>query len=214
MPEVPFIFRHKTKRLLNLKGTVAIVGNSDQLVAGNYGAEIDSHDIVFRFNLAPVAPQYYQSIGKKSDYYLLSQNITTHRFPHEGDTQDLFMKICRQSKVICYPDHEKNVLRYNKRPYFLGIEIFDINSVLQHYTGMPDIFSGNHHPRNGIKLIACLLAAGIVPDLYGFDMEARGDNSHYFDDEVQLEREDGGHLPSLEFKVLNILQEKGLVRII
>jgi hypothetical protein len=45
----------------------AVVGNSNNLIGSGYGSFIDSHDIVFRMNVAPVEKQYAQDIGYKTN---------------------------------------------------------------------------------------------------------------------------------------------------
>ena len=74
-------------------------------------------------------------------------------------------------------------------------------------------FSARNQPRNGIKLLAYLLDAGFKPDLYGFDLSDRGNNAHYYDNEIQTEGQQQGHKPSIEFKLLNELKEKGLINV-
>ena len=49
--------------------------------------------------------------------------------------------------------------------------------------------------------------------MYGFDIAQREINSHYFDDEVQIENIDLGHKPSYEYGILNALVEKNIIEI-
>lgn len=199
---------------LKIEESVAIIGNSDLLTEDKTGAEIDNHDVVIRFNLAAMSRDLADCVGNKTSIVLFSQNITTHWFPHAEELQQQFKKYCRQCKVICYPGHEKNILPYNSRPYFLLIDVPTVNAVFQRLLpGNQHLFSSRHHPRNGIKLLACLTDEGVVPDLYGFDLFDRGNNKHYFDDEIQAETPERGHKPSVEFALLRALADKGLVNI-
>ncbi len=216
MHSVEHIQHCRTKKPLQLEGSVAMVGNSDALLDKEYGAEIDAHDSVFRFNLAELAPQFEASIGKKADYYFLSQNITTLRFPHPEPLQSRFRDICRSSKIICYPNHTKNVMKYCKRPYVIASDVAMINQGIKHLFGRPPVeFPPNNHPRNGIKLLVALLMAGIKPTLYGFDLGPRQDAKHYFDDEVQVDVGAGnpGHRPSLEFALLSASVARGMISV-
>lgn len=64
----------------NLKGFApfpkcAVVSNSGVMLAHQYGKEIDSHDAVFRFNNAPIGPEYQDYVGKSE---------TVRVFDHSG----------------------------------------------------------------------------------------------------------------------------------
>lgn len=211
---IPLIRRYRSNAPLKIEGSVAIIGNSDLLTEDKMGCEIDGHDTVFRFNLAAMSPDLAGYIGSKISFVLFSQNITTHWFPHPEELQQRFRKYCRECKVICYSGHEKNILPYNQRPYFLLNDIPTINAVFARLLpGNRYLFSSWNHPRNGIKLLSCIIDAGVKPDLYGFDLYDRGDNRHYFDDEIQAETPERGHKPSIEFALLRDIAEKGLVNI-
>ena len=94
----------------------------------------------------------------------------------------------------------------------MTLDVPTINKIFTSLLGHSEfLFPLNNHPRNGIKLLACLLPHGIRPTLYGFDTADRGDNCHYFDKEYQVETPERGHKPSIEFKLLNALHAKGLV---
>ena len=211
MKEIKTIYRSKSGSGLKLKGSVALVGNSDLLGNQSLGDEIDSHDHVFRFNLASTEKQYQQAVGIKSDYYFFSKGISTVKFPHSEQLMLRFKRICRTSNIICYPGHEKNIIPYNKRPFCFGLDIPQINQIFNQLIDNPYQFSQNRQPRNGLKLLACLLEVGIKPDLYGFDISNRDDNNHYFDDELQYEGDKVGHIPSAEYKILRALLDQGLI---
>ena len=158
MTTVSNLIHCRTKKPLDLGGSVAIIGSSDLLSGGLFGSEIDQHEHVFRFNLASLDEKYKESIGSKADFFFFSQNITTHRHPHPEPLQTHFRNICRTSKVICYPGHTKNVMKYNKRPYLMVLDIDNINEIFTRLLGHGKwSFSKRHQPRNGIKLLACLL---------------------------------------------------------
>lgn len=63
------------KKLLKNK-TVAIVGNSEKILKENHGAEIESHDIVIRFNKG--FPQGKpEALGKRTDILFLACTLST-----------------------------------------------------------------------------------------------------------------------------------------
>ncbi len=218
---IELIRNSRNKKPLTLKGSVAVIGNSDLLLNGKAGKDIDRHDHVFRFNLASTDLAHKESVGSKVDFYFLSPMVTTYRQqeknqkkcePYSKEQIDSFRMICRKSQVICYEGHTNNVLPFNKRPYVITAELNDINYIFYKILGHRNWhFSEDHNPRNGIKLIACILKSGIKPNLYGFDIEERGNNNHYFDDEVQKDFPDWGHMPSVEYQLLKELSDKKLV---
>jgi hypothetical protein len=210
------IVRHVSRidgRGLSVEGPVALVGNSDLLRSGNAGPEIDRFATVFRFNLACTSG-YESAVGTKTSFYLFSRNISTRLYPHPEPQQAMFESICRQYPVICYPNETANVRKFNPLPWEMKITVEETNSVFRRCLGnLPVSFSNRNHPRNGIKMLACLLDAGVRPCLYGFDTEDRGRNAHYFDDEVQVESRTHGHKPSWEFILLRELAALGWVEI-
>ncbi len=216
MFDINQIVHCRTRKPLELEGSVAIVGNSDELLNSDFGEQIDAHDNVFRFNLASVENKYSKHIGTRSDFYLLSQNITTYRFPHPEPLQSRFREICRKSKIICYPDHTKNVMKYCKRPYLLMNDVNIINEVIKRALGTALVqFPANNHPRNGVKLAIALISSGIKPTLYGFDLSARENPIHYYDNEKQIDVGVGqaGHRLSLEYVLLQELAKKAYIEI-
>ena len=210
-----YIIAERSKKPIELNGSVALVGNSDALLNKGYGKAIDAHDTVFRFNLCDLNPKYREDVGTKVSYCLFSLNISTHQFPHSKQEYMRFVQLCRKSNVICYPDHTKNVRKFSRKPYIKTIAYEQINDVYRQLLGKGAIqFPREHHPRNGIKLLACLLCEGIKPTLYGFDLEERESNTHYYDDEQQIETADGfGHMPSREYVLLKQLRDADLIQL-
>lgn len=212
-----FIVAERSKKPIELSNSVAMVGNSDALLGRNLGEAIDSHDTVIRFNLCDLNPKYKKDVGSKVDYCLFSLNISTHKYPHSKQEHLRFVQLCRRSNIICYPNNTKNVRKFNKKPYIKTIEYNQINQAYRQLLGPEAIqFPQNHHPRNGIKLLACIVCEGIRPVLYGFDLEDRSNNNHYFDDEQQVEvaKDSFGHMPSMEYALLTQLAEKNLIEVV
>ena len=50
---------------------VAVVGSSGHLLERDYASDIDSHDVVIRFNQARVEG-YEESVGSKTDYRIVN----------------------------------------------------------------------------------------------------------------------------------------------
>ena len=211
---LPYIQAPKPAERLVIKGSVALVGNSDALAGKHKGKEIDSHDTVFRFNLARVGPSYVDAVGKKVSYFLFSRMVTLKTIDDDLEFK-WFKQICSKVRVICYPEYAEKVMPYQPNPFFLMTDIADCNHVFNKLLGHnKHEFPKVNHPRNGIKLLACLVSAGVVPSLFGFDTEEREDNNHYFDDETQIESEHVGHKPSIEYGLLKELDERGFIRLV
>ncbi|MGB5325384.1 MAG: glycosyltransferase family 29 protein [Pseudomonadales bacterium] len=207
-----YIVGERNGRPLQLDGSVAMVGNSDALLGKGLGAEIDQFDHVFRFNLCDLDAKYRGDTGSKVDYCFFSLNISTRKYPHPPEEQARFVSLCKKAKIICYPKNAKHVRKFNKSPLAMTAQIDDINRIFYLHTAPERVaFSTSNHPRNGIKLLACLVDADIRPVLFGFDSEDRGDNKHYFDDETQVEATAGGHKPSWEYRLLDMLEKRGLI---
>ncbi len=211
---VPHILAENDASPIRLTGSVALVGNSDALLGSGLGERIDRYDSVFRFNLADLDPRYAGDVGRKVDYVFFSLNVSTRKYPHTPEEHARFVHLCESARVICYPDNTANVRQFNDAPLLMTMSMEQLNRVLFRATRPEAIqFSYRNHPRNGIKLLACLLHAGVRPDLFGFDLGDRGDNSHYFDDQIQREVPEGGHIPSREYALLRLLRDRRLVRL-
>lgn len=193
---------------------MALVGNSDLILGQSLGPRIDQFDQVIRFNLAPAGGKYTDDVGSKSTYYYLSKNVTTWDIPGRPDTRQKLADICRAATVICHPGHYLN-LPGEAETYHFEMGIHDINDVFfRTLAGTYRPFPHANHPRNGIKLLAALIGAGIRPTLFGFDLGARSQNAHYFDSEAQIENPTGGHQPSREYRLLNQLRHRGLINVV
>lgn len=214
MTDVKYIIGERNKRPLKLSGSVALVGNSDKLLNSGIGAEIDSFEHVFRFNLCDLKPDYHKDVGKKVDYCFFSLNISTHKFPHKPEEYTRFVKLCRTAAIICYPGNTSNVRKFNRKPLLMAMPFEKINPTFINLVGShAPLFNKSNHPRNGIKLLACLLDAGLQPTLFGFDLEKRSANKHYFDNEIQREPEGAGHRPSWEYELLSALADKNFINV-
>ena len=52
----------------------ALVGNAGHLVKKKYGKYIDNHDVVLRFNTAPIGPEYRANVGSKTSARVLNNS--------------------------------------------------------------------------------------------------------------------------------------------
>ena len=67
--------------------SVAVVGNSPEILANNYGAEIDSHDVVMRMNMFKISLEHQTSTGAKINIFVSNGNkdvIFSKNYNHEN----------------------------------------------------------------------------------------------------------------------------------
>ena len=212
--EISYIRYAGTGEPLCIDGEVALVGNSDLLLKTEYGKEIDAHKHIFRFNLPLIGGDLSKHVGQRYDYFLLSGGVVHGLRKMEIEKRQRFKKICKAGKIICYPNLAFRITGAQHPVCEMNISPSRINKILTRRTGSETLLFNDHtSPRNGIKLIACLIDAGIKPVLFGFDICDRSHNVHYFDDEKQNEtpQNEFGHRPSVEYKLLSELAERDLI---
>lgn len=68
---------HWREQLTNFiaQKTIAVVGNSPSLSNSNFGAQIDQHDIVCRFNRYPRHASHAPDVGKRIDIWITSPEV-------------------------------------------------------------------------------------------------------------------------------------------
>lgn len=88
----------------------AVIGNSSNLIGSGYGSFIDSHDVVFRMNDAPVEDKYTKDIGQKTTIKFINVG---HLNPTSKNT-NLTFKGDRQFYMIGsqHPELNKSFSKY------------------------------------------------------------------------------------------------------
>ena len=76
VPDLPDILKDTKNK------SVAVVGNSYSLLNSNYGKEIDSHDIIIRFNFG-LTKGYESDVGSRTDLRILGKNHIFREFKNE-----------------------------------------------------------------------------------------------------------------------------------
>lgn len=212
------IIPHITKgpNPIDIAGSVALVGNSDQLLKDAYGEQIDSHDCVIRFNLFKDSLKFQEHVGTKTDYVFFSRNIARGKFPAAYETR--FYRFCKDHPIITYPDSAKYLKRRRVNPLTIMMDPEECSSAL----ARSGVLTFNKYeskftyPRAGMLMVAALVDSGIKPTLYGFDLSQRPEgNTHYYDGQLQTEAPacHFGHKPSMEYEHLAILRDMGLITI-
>jgi hypothetical protein len=207
-----FLRHYYTNASLDISGQVAVIGSGDLLSGSRLGEEIDNHEVVIRFNLAPVGGKYKEDVGEKTSFCLLGKNITQPLTSLSPNQEKRFTQVCKHSSIICYPGHFMKIREYQNNIFHMELNVRALNNIFSQKLGNEfQPFPQQNHPRNGINLIACLVAEGIVPDVYGFDIALRKDSTHYFDDEVQHSGLGSGHKLEYEYDLLKLLAAKKLI---
>ena len=177
------------------------------------GPAIDSHQTIFRFNMVPVTAEFAADAGSRCSYYFLRKRMKLMLDASAPALRTHFTRQIQSSGVICYPGEFDLLRQFDRNPHQFEMSPQELNNLFRSLLGdVYEAFPLRNPPRNGINLLACLLAEDLLPTLYGFDLGARNRATHYFDDREQVELE-GGHQFNLEYRLLQQLGERGLIRV-
>lgn len=165
--------------------SIAIVGNSGRELGKNKGAEIDSHDIVIRFNNFP-AEGYEKDYGVKTNVWVrnTSKQIDESRDIRKFDyvVFDPHIRNIWYDRIDAHLDWTK---KYPEKIKCIPYKFFKEKIVQD---------SGIHYPTLGLMIIYILAKCfGLKNiDVYGFSFldEDVSDTSHYYDD---LSKIDSSH---------------------
>jgi len=169
--------------------TCAVVGSAGLLLIREFGPEIDAHDAVFRFNLAPVRT-FEQFVGSKTTIRLINRK-------HFG-FRETWSELCLQH--VTTVDVMKQFLEYRQlHPglYNYAVDMEWYKHVTQNTSKISE------RPTNGLYglNLANMLCKKI--NIYGFLRNWKGwVKYHYFNPEEpnsqQLQRDTSGEMPVIE----------------
>ncbi len=164
--KIPWI----TDSELLLKTPLAIVGNSGALIGSNKGEEINSHDEVVRCNYGTTGG-HEKDVGIKETLRILSDKATRciadQRHPYED--YKFCSRIANKRLLILRAPADK-LDQSNE------IHRLDYWEMLKCYE---DKYSQLTKPTIGMIMTLVCIEAGIVPTLYGIDLNRR-DRDHYY----------------------------------
>lgn len=179
------ILKHNTAKeefIEYLKGkTIAVVGNAGTELGKGNGKEIDSHDIVIRFNNYPLEG-YEVDYGTKTDVWV-----------RVGNNEVEPRSIRPYKFVILEPDISRSLLRFDVVDLWVRyLECFpnkifymdrEFKTKMREETGL-------YNPSSGCRMIYLLykvLGSLENVNLYGFSLLSEGKNyGHYYDNLCQL----------------------------
>ncbi|MBR4106345.1 MAG: glycosyltransferase family 29 protein [Alphaproteobacteria bacterium] len=155
------------------KKTIAVVGNSPNLIGTGKGREIDKHDVVFRMNAFDLPLQFKSDLGSKTNIFVTNANFeivnnsnTFCSYDYHFIAMDLYhINLSSFTKVSDFIENYYQLISEGEHVTFLPSEIslsLKLESKLQIAT-------------TGLKLIYLLHKNDIPFDLYGFN-EKKYDN--------------------------------------
>eukprot|EP00899_Mesostigma_viride_P024105 jgi/Mesvir1/487/Mv11359-RA.1 len=179
----------------NLYDTCAVVGNSGILTKFALGREIDAHDLVIRFNVAPTDESVEKFVGKRTHLRLLNTFHAGFREHNEIGIQQL--------QSVTGAD--------------LYVKIKLLFPKIKHYAFDPDFsmfVSKNIHtlPTGGFFAVMLALQKCARVDLYGFHFrKGWGITHHYFNVEKPLKGKRAIHDYDAEAEVMKKLAQMHLL---
>jgi len=191
----------------------AVVGNGGINLASQFGAAIDNHDAVFRFNDGPTSG-FEQSVGTKTTYRLINNNWARafqKRHP-KGTTEDALVLFGHGSTRSCANLHKKwpEEHVYFMAPEFAGNArgMYKKAYTLMNEMGFIEI-SGRNSPPTGIEGVFFARALCEKVHVYGFNVADNLDPTtpyHYHD---KVEGEIGAHSFNFQAIFLKMLSSAG-----
>lgn len=204
------IYDHITKNILNkniFEGkTIAVVGNSGCELGKNKGKEIDSHNIVIRFNSYPEDKKWLNDYGSKTNIWI--RNISPDA--KQKNDMDRFDYIIQHENIIHRTLDKKNLDLIYKTYSCVKDKYFVVPDELRFELAKK---SGIYRPTSGCTILWTLyklLGSLKGVDVYGFSFLSKDytDIKHYFDNICKI---DINHDMKLEIDLLHKLyfEEEG-----
>ena len=181
----------------------AVVGNSGSVLEHQFGAEIDQHDTVFRFN-AGVTEDYEQFVGE----------TTSFRFFNRPERAGKYLKADAPSLTILRDTYDvkswaKTLERVPSTKHYMLDPAF-----LCHAWDWVE--NKGQKPSSGLLGVVLALHACKTVDLYGFDATnyfQKNSRPHYYDWERPQKGREKVHPFAMEHEVFQRLHSLGFIRI-
>jgi len=203
---------------LELGETVAVVGNSGLLSRSGCGEDIDGHDVVIRFNAAPVAG-FEEDVGSTTTFRVL--NAITQKGSTCNGTDQIGLErlqqlfagerlACKRSskdvyRMACdnYSEHAEWVSKINRKGYYIA------NRRIGRVLSDKKVRSGRLSL--GVFLAVLMSKFCETVNLYGFGFHREKlDNIHYWEG---VEKDITAHHDySLEKRIIDVMERKGMLR--
>ena len=182
---LPYIFPYKY-----VSKNIAIIGNSKKLLKKENGAIINEFKNVFRLNYA-VTSGFETYCGSKNDIRLSSIRaincVIDDRIPKGMEDYELYKKI-NDKNIIVYINPnlnytyfdiinmmKKNETNIDKNIYMLQWDKNNFNCILNYFNEKISM-----DPQLGFGILLLVIDLGLVPHIFGFDIEYSSDNYGYY----------------------------------
>lgn len=211
--------------------TCAVVGNSGILLNSGCGKEIDSHDFVIRCNLAPVV-EFASDVGTKSDFITMNPSVVQRAFGgfrNETDRQKFVHRLSMlNDSVLWIPAFmvkggEKHVEWVNALILKNKLRVRTAYPSLRLIHAVRGYWLTNKvqikRPSTGLLMYTLATRFCDEIHLYGFwpfpkDIYGNIVKYHYYDElKYKYFSNAGPHRMPLEFKTLNLLHNKGALKL-
>ena len=193
---------------LDKKSSVAVVGNSGKLLTEEQGEFIDSHDIVFRCNLAKIEG-YEKNVGTKTDFrFIAGKSFWRDLTGQFSSYEDNFLTNLKDQHFIIkaeplYAAIQGIIKNYNTESNILYIRQ-DFIDEAQEVIGINDISLG-------LTAILMALQWSDKVSIFGFTFFQEGwDEQHYFENITPYSR---GHEPVKEKDYVEFLEKEDLLKV-
>jgi len=195
--------------------TVAVVGNSPNLIGQRLGTEIDRYDVVVRINL--VQPEgREEDLGSKTDLRVIGATM----LERHGD----YIKLLPETEVILTSKKNTVFMRRRERRcvyYPACTPRYALNLFKKKYGGEIKVRHVDKRPRTGIVFLSLLMRYGRAAKvtLYGFSLvsdevnqaiDFAGAGTRTYD---AISYQDNHCCPSVEFDLLRQLEKLGAIAI-
>ncbi|XP_071954545.1 CMP-N-acetylneuraminate-beta-galactosamide-alpha-2,3-sialyltransferase 1-like isoform X1 [Antedon mediterranea] len=201
----------------------AVVGCGGILNGSKAGAEIDSHDVVFRLNRAKSSGRFAKDVGRKTTFYTF--------FPesqHIADVEDKDVSIMYATFKSYDFNYIANIINSEAPPPFLskgksykirrpaGISIDRLKLIhpdFFRYTFTRYLDEKSHRPTTGALIVILALQLCDEVDIYGYGYDPRF-TMHYYDKKfvVHTDRSTASHDIDNERVLWKKLHEEGVLR--
>lgn len=190
-------------------GSVALIGSSGILYNSSLGNKIDLFDNVVRFNRAPT-DGFEKDVGNKTTLRVVNNHVFLNLPANPLFTNQPvnFVRDLRNTDIMFVGPHmvkQEDKLKHTDKSN--NFYIFDYNKIneLKKVAG----FDNEKNPSVGCVLIILCVISGIVPNLFGFDLNKTGiERSHYFESRPPVS---GVHNIDYEKEFLNSLLINGKI---
>ena len=192
---------------LELKGSVAIVGNSPNIISKSLGSLIDSYDNVVRFNHAKVE-NLQNDVGSKTTHIVINCHL------YNGyDLKSAGFESFNHNFWEYHSDYKPAILYVNTNPVVKGSrgvvpQDFPFYVMPTHYfNSIGPGLNLKSIPTIGLAFIASLISKEITPSLFGFSID-NSSNGHYFEKRPEPSI---SHSHSSEHEILKLWSGDGLI---